>query len=143
MIKRIVSPPFSFTRLVRPASYDSISEYINPRPRGAKVPRIFKNLKNRRPYKREQDKRVKEKRDWALSPLLQSGSWLASLRAARLSQILRFAHALSLFEPCSWLEPSALAARELRPHALRSCYSFEPPALACRSRFVVASLRLE
>ena len=29
-------------------------------------------------------------------------------------------------------------ARDLRPHALRSCYSFEPPALACRSRFGVA-----
>ena len=26
----------------------------------------------------------------------------------------------------------------LHPHALRSCYSFEPPALAYRSRFVVA-----
>ena len=25
----------------------------------------------------------------------------------------------------------------LHPHALRSCYSFEPPALASRSRFVV------
>ena len=29
-------------------------------------------------------------------------------------------------------------ARELHPHALRSCYSFEPQALASRSRFVVA-----
>jgi len=29
---------------------------------------------------------------------------------------------------------------ELRPHALRSCYSFEPSALACRSRFVVAKI---
>ena len=26
----------------------------------------------------------------------------------------------------------------LHPHALRSCYSFEPPALAYRSRFGVA-----
>ena len=67
LIKRIVSPPFSFTRLVRPASYDSISEYINPRPHTPKVPEIFKNLKNQRPYKREQDKRMEEKRDWALS----------------------------------------------------------------------------
>ena len=32
---------------------------------------------------------------------------------------------------------SALHA-ELRPHALRSCFSFEPSALATRSRFVVA-----
>jgi hypothetical protein len=32
---------------------------------------------------------------------------------------------------------------ELRPHALRSCYSFEPSALACRSRFVVAKRNLK
>ena len=72
-----VSPPFSLVRLVLPASYDSISDYINPWPRTAKVPLIFKNVKNQRPYKREQDKRMKEIRDWALSPLLQSGSWLS------------------------------------------------------------------
>ena len=52
------------------------------------------------------------------------------------------AHGSSMLSPHSDAptaqRPVALACGELHPHALRSCYSFEPQALASRSRFVVA-----
>ena len=41
--------------------------YINPLPRGAKVPEDQKISKNWRPQKRERGKQIPKKRDWALS----------------------------------------------------------------------------
>ena len=41
--------------------------YINPLPRGAKVPEEQKISKNWRPQKRERGKQIPKKRDWALS----------------------------------------------------------------------------
>ena len=72
---------FSYSGSLLRASYDSIFDYINPRPRTLKVRFCLEKLKNRRLHKREQDKLVAEKKDWALS------------------RILRFAHALRLFKP--------------------------------------------
>lgn len=53
----------------------------------------------------------------------------------------RLAHGLSLFEPLTARSDQSLSpVGGLHPHVLRSCFSFEPTALACRSRFVVAKL---
>ena len=47
----------------------------------------------------------------------------AGFQPAQLVSLARFIS--SLFEPCSWLEPSALAARELLPQPLWSCLQFQ------------------
>ena len=112
---------FSYSGSLLRASYDSIFDYINPRPRTPKVRFCLEKLKNRRLHKREQDKLVAEKRDWALS---QATSCLAhALRLFKprgFRECFTFAHDSSKlssfashFVSCSWLSRwRSLAFRE-------------------------------
>ena len=87
---------FSYSGSLLRASYDSIFDYINPRPRTPKVRFCLEKLKNQRPHKREQDKRMAEKKDWALSQatsIRRQPSACSRLEA----NASRLAHALSRF----------------------------------------------
>ena len=90
------------------------------------MPQILKNAKNPKPYKREQDKLVAEKRDWALSQATSCLAHALSRFASRgFRECFTFAHdssKLSSFAryciPCSCLDPSG---RDFRKHTVTFC----------------------